>query len=195
MKHKLTGLTTACLLTTLAGAAVAKNVTVSIPMSAIQARSGERGDFYVVNVAVPDEVVGKRLDTVVVEFAVDVSPLAAEDTLATPLVGVYPLTREYTDGVGGEGSAARVDPAAYEDNVSSARPVVVGQDRVLRFDITDIVKGWMREPTSNHGLVIGSLAGPTVGSMYLMDDARGSGAALRVTFFYQDRFGGRVSAK
>lgn len=193
MKHFLLWLAITSLLATDAATAMAGNVSVSIPMNALRTVSGERGDFYVASIAVPGDVIGKRLDTVVVEFAVDVTPLSVEDSLVTPLVGVYPLTRELS-ATGGGGSAS-VDPSAYKGNVPSVRPVANGQTRLLRMDITGIVNGWLRDPLTNHGLVIGSITGPVVGSVLLRDDALDPGIALRVTFYFQDPIADGVSPK
>jgi hypothetical protein len=71
----------------------------------------------------------------------------------------------------------------------------MGEGRVMRVDITDIVKGWLANPSGNHGLVIGALTGPEVGTVSLESAGLGPAAAVRVTFFYQKRFGDRVSVK
>jgi hypothetical protein len=62
-------------------------------------------------------------------------------------------------------------------------------------DITGIVNGWIANPSSNHGLVIGALTGPDVGTVSLASAGLGPATAVRVTFFYQNRSGGRVSTK
>ncbi|HEX6791143.1 MAG TPA: hypothetical protein VF247_07525 [Candidatus Krumholzibacteria bacterium] len=194
MKHMSIWIAAACLFTT-ATAALAKSLTVAVPTTSISVRSGPRGDLYAVRIAVPEGVVGKQLDTVVIEFALDISSISEEDSLATPVVGVYPLTREFSDAVLRQGTVEPMDPTSYQGEVSSARPVVIGQNRVIRMDITRIVRGWIAEPSSNHGLVIGSITGPVVGAVYLSDEALASGSPLRVAFFYQDRSGGRVSTR
>jgi hypothetical protein len=61
-------------------------------------------------------------------------------------------------------------------------------------DITDIVKGWLSNPSSNHGLVIGALTGPNVATVSLQSSSF-DGAAFRVTFCYQNRSGERVSTE
>jgi hypothetical protein len=62
-------------------------------------------------------------------------------------------------------------------------------------DITDMVRGWRASPSSNHGLVVGSLTGLEVGTVSLQNNALAASTALRVTFFYQNRFGERVSTR
>ena len=39
------------------------------------------------------------------------------------------------------------------------------------------------------------LNGPQVGTVTMKDSIRDSGAAVRITFFYQNRFGDRISSR
>jgi hypothetical protein len=64
----------------------------------------------------------------------------------------------------------------------------------VRIDITQIVAGWLAAPSGNHGIVIGTLSGPSVGTISLRSTAM-NGFALRLTFFYQDRSGERMSTR
>jgi len=179
-----TGFLAAALLFALTGPALAKNMTITIPMNDITVKSGERGNYYVVALNPPAELAGKRLDSVFLDFVVDVTPTSPEQAWMAPRVGVFPLTESFT-GVN----------LAYDSTVPSVRAVPTGENQALLVDITNIVKGWLATPSSNHGFVIGSLTGPEVGTVSLKDTALGPGAALRVTFFYQNRFGDRVSAR
>jgi hypothetical protein len=177
------------LLALLVRPASAKEATVSIPMQQVSALSGANGPFYIVKVALPEDIVGKRLDSVIMEFAVDAEQLSLEDSVATPMVGVFPLTQAYSAGARADG----VDTApTFEGVVPSARPIALGERSVVRMDITDVVKGWLDEPASNLGLVIGALTGPKVSTVTLNPTLPKSDFAIRVTFFYQNRFGDRV---
>jgi hypothetical protein len=182
--HRIFRVLAASLLAAFASTAFAKNLTVTIPMQSVDARSGERGDYYVVNFDLPSDLAGKRLDSVFLDFVVDVSPTNEAVADATPLVGVFPLTETLTGA-----------NLKYESDVSSVRPVSLGESQKVRVDVTDVVKGWLANPSRNHGVVIGSLTGPSVGAVSLSDTALGPSVALRVTFFYQNRSGERVSTK
>jgi hypothetical protein len=137
-------------------------------------------------VSIPSEVVGNRLDAVVLEFAVEATASSEADSVATPEVGVFPLTQAFNDGP---------ETPMFEDAVPSVRPVALGANRVVRMDITDIVRGWMNQPSSNHGLVVGSLTGPEVGTVTLKETIPDSEAAIRVTFYYQNRHGEAMSSR
>jgi hypothetical protein len=188
MRHLFTYVLVVAALAAVIGTASAKNATITLPIGGLDARSGARGDYYVVDFAVPDEVIGKRLDSVLLELALDVSANSPEDSDNAPVVGVFPLSQ----------SLASSGPSAtplFETGVASVRPVAVGDNRMLTIDITDIVKGWIAAPATNHGLIIGTLSGPAVGTISLKSAALGPSTALRVTFFYQNRFGDRISER
>jgi hypothetical protein len=173
-----------CAVAVLAGTALARNATITIPLQQISMRESARGDSYVVKFELPADLAGKRLDSVFLDFVVDASPTSEAEADATPLITVYPLT-----------AAATGPSLEYESAVPSVRPIAMGEDQNVQADITDIVKGWLASPSSNYGLVIGALAGPEVATVSLKSDALAAGTALRVTFFYQNRSGERVSKK
>jgi hypothetical protein len=112
----------------------------------------------------------------------DATPTANDDAEERPIVGVYPLTEVLSDG----------EPE-FNASVPSVRSVAMGEGQRVLADITEIVRGWIETPSSNHGLVIGSLTGPKVGIVTLESDGVAAGTTARITFFYQNRFGQRVS--
>lgn len=193
-KRSVTQLFVACAILTLASLALAKNVMVSIPIGEVDVHSGDRGNFYVVSVSIPADVSGNRLDHVFIEFAVDATPTSLEDSVATPEFGVFPLTQPYAGG-GMGGAPGRDALPTIETTVPSVRPVATGENRLVRMDITKIVEGWIANPSSNHGLVIGSLTGPEVGTVTLRSELPGTDGAIRVVFLYQNRFGDRISER
>lgn len=164
--------------------AFGKNVTVSIPLKDVTVRSNDLGDYYVVRFDLPTEIAGKRLDSVFLDMVVDASPTNQAVEGATPILSVLPLTEAF--------AATKL---SYTSNVPSVRPVSMGEGQKVRFDITETVRGWIAHPVTNHGLVIGALSGPPVGTASLKDSALGEGVAMRLTYFYQNRSGERVSTK
>jgi hypothetical protein len=141
----------------------------------------------------PEDVAGKRLDSVFLEFAVDATPLSEEDSVTvTPEVGVFPLTETYQAGGGIGGRNAE---PVFTRLVPSLRPVAGGENRLVKMDVTDTIRGWIANPATNHGLVIGSLTGPEVATVTLKEAIPGGSSPIRITFFYQNRFGDRISAR
>jgi hypothetical protein len=183
-------------LVVLAGPAWGRSATVTVPMGDLSARNGVRGAYYILNVTIPEDVLGRRLDSALMELVVDVTASSPEDSISCPVVGVFPLTGPMgADGLDSGTGTGREGSSGYAAEVPSVRPVAVGENRTLTLDITSIVKGWIADPTTNHGLVIGTLSGPAIGTISLKSETLGPAAAVRVTYFYQDRFGGRVSRK
>jgi hypothetical protein len=179
-------------LSLLVGRVSAEVATISIPIQQVRTHSGERGQFYVINVTIPEDVLGKRLDSVMMEFATSATLLSLEDSLATPVVGVFPLTQAYSETRSATGG---VVAPAFNEIVPSSRPISLGEHRVLRMDITEIARQWLDEPVNNFGLVIGSLTGPRVGLVTLDDMLPGSDFAVRITFFFQDSVRAASSVK
>lgn len=161
-------------------------------MNQVGVHSGERGDFYILSISLPQDLAGKRLDSVFLDFAVDATSLSEEDTIAAE-VGVFPLTQNYVaGGQGGDGPGMNAAPV-FTTLVPSMRPIPAGDSRRLRMDITDIVRGWIANPATNHGLVIGALTGPEVATVTLNNEIPGGTSPVVITFFYQNRFGNRLS--
>jgi hypothetical protein len=162
----------------------AKSVVVQLDAPSVTVRSSQAyGPYYVVNLPVPSEVIGKRLDTVLLEFYVDVAPDGSNGDDVSPAIEVLPLA---------EALAANGSPR-FTTSHPSVRPLSFGEDRKVLVDVTDIVKGWIAEPSSNHGLIVGSFRGPKLGGLDVKSNVVAPGKVLQATFFYQNRFGQRVS--
>ncbi len=169
-----------------AGVAHAKSVLVRVDAQSLDMRASERGPNYIVSVPIPEEVSGKRLDTVLLEFYVDVERAeSVEEIDYFPSIEVFPLSA--APQVGRQLSFSRSHP--------TSRPVPLGEGQRVTIDITDVVKGWIESPSTNHGLVIGSFGGPPIGDLSVRGDVIGGGTAIQATFFYQNRFGQRVSGE
>jgi hypothetical protein len=163
--------------------ALASSITLSVPMRNIATKTDERGTYYLLTVDPPTELAGKRLDNVFVEFVVDVAGSSEGEPMSYE-VGVFPLTERYAG-----------TNLSYESGAAFARVASAGENRRIITDITSAVRNWVANPARNYGLVIGALTGPKVESLSLKDSVLAPDVAVRVTFFYQNRFGGRVSTE
>jgi len=162
----------------------AKSVVVRLSGQALTTGTSDRGIYHVVDLAIPEEISGKRLDTVMLEFYVDVAANEELDMEGfVPSIEVYPLSEAVQVG----------RTPRFTSSYPTSRPVALGERQRVMVDITDVVKGWIGSPETNHGLVIGSFGGPVLGGLDVRDDVIGSGTAIQATFFYQNRFGQRLS--
>lgn len=165
--------------------AASSSVTVAVTTSALSTYSAETQPSYVLSVSIPEELTGKRLDTALLEFYVDAALVESAEIEHSPSIDVRALTAAYS----GSG-----DPQFSVESGGASRPVEVGEQRKVVVDITGIVKAWIESPQSNHGLVIGSLRGSKAGDFSVRTDVLGGGKVATVTFFYQNRFGQRMSS-
>ncbi len=166
-------------------AADASHVTVPVTTSGMASASVDSRPIYVLSLEVPEAVSGKRLDTALLEFYVDAALVSGEEVEHTPSIDVRALTATYSPTGELASSAA----------LGRARPVSVGSGRKVVVDITDIVKAWIASPSSNHGIVVGSLGGSKAGDFTMRSDVLGGGKVATVTFFYQNRSGERISER
>lgn len=165
--------------------ALGKKVTLELRSSDFSKYSvseSSLNNFLVVNFNVPADVIGKRLDAVILEFYVNASLKEGVDEDHIPLIEIYPLTNAYS-GVG----------VPNFSSSSSVRNLKLGESKRAVMDITEIVKNWVTNPTQKHGLIIGSLTGDKSSEFTLRNDAIGGNIAAKITFYYQNRFGGKVS--
>ena len=131
-------LVTLCMFLT-TGAVNAGSITVPVNSAAISAYSlAESQPVFVLNVALPAGIMGKRLDGAFLEFYVDASLLESAEIEHVPSIDVRALKETYT----GSG-----EPTVVSDRGRS-RAILVGTGRRVRVDITDIVKGWIWRVTS-----------------------------------------------
>lgn len=161
----------------------AKSLAVRIDAQSLQSGTSERGTFYFVDLQVPAEISDKRLDAVLLEFYVDVAPDESIEDEYTPSIEVYPLAAPFQRG------RTPVYSAAHP----TSRPIALGTTQRVTVDVTDIVRSWITTPSTNHGLIIGSFGGPRIGDLDVRNDVLGGNTAIQATFFYQNRFGQRLS--
>ncbi len=163
----------------------AKTVVVKVEAQELVKGSFERGSYIVVNLPIPEDVIGKRLDAVILEFYLDVAADEAVGNEYVPSVEVYPLTE-----------ANRVGRSpVYSALHPTSRPVEIGVRQRVQVDISSIVRGWIAEPSTNFGVIIGSFSGPLLDDLNVRSDVLEGGFAIQATFFYQNRFGQRVSSE
>lgn len=165
--------------------ASSKSITSTVDASVAQTRVQlDRGGWYVFPIEVPADIVGKRLDTVLLEFRIDVTLDESENADMTPVIAAYPLEERLSER-----------SPVFATSFPSARNVKPGNDQAVLVDITDIVRRWIADPSSNHGVVVGSFTGPKLNGLELENGWAGPGKIARVTFFYQDRSGERLSTR
>jgi hypothetical protein len=165
--------------------AQASRLTVPVTTSGMTSATSRNRPFYVLTVDVPEDLSGKRLDTATLEFYVDAALVSGEEAEHSPTIDVRALTAAYSPN----------DELSSSSALGRARPVPLGHNRKVVVDITDMVKAWIASPSSNHGIVVGSLGGSKAGDFTVRSDVLGGSKVATVTYFYQNRSGERISER
>ena len=161
---------------TMTGNAKADRIAVKLTESDIKTitpADQSLGSYYVAKIDLPLEIVGKELLGGILEVAVDVGARNVGDyTNEAPMLEVYALTGDLGE---------TLDPSKFKTPSPARRNVVAGSNRNVRINITEIVKDFIRNPSSNHGIVFGSLTNTRDGYF----DLKASGGALAtITYLY-----------
>lgn len=161
--------------------AEAKKHAVYLDDASVVARSypDSGGYYYTVELEVPDEIKGKELYGAFLEFYVDVTGAARDSaSVRIPILEIYALTSSY----GGQ-----IDPTKFDRLTGSARNTPPGDDQRMLVDITGIVKKYIQNKSTNHGLIIGGLEGVRNGSFTWKRDWFQSSKPAKITFHYDNR--------
>jgi hypothetical protein len=165
--------------------AEAESVTIELGQGVRSHADAVVGDAAVLQFNLPAVLAGKRIDTAVLEFYVDAGLKAEVADGEVPVVDIAALTGAYDSA----------KPLALDAAPAASRHVRVGENRRVAVDITSLVKAWQTGTKENHGIALGALTGTRSGTFALRDGTLGSGVKARITIFYQNRFGNRVSSQ
>lgn len=145
----------------------------SADITVVAPEDTSRGDFYVVRIDVPPVAENKELLKAILEFTMDVSAISINDYVNdTPVFEVYASTADF-DG--------RLNTEAFRRPSSMRRNVRDGENRLVKIDVTEVVKAFLAEPSSNHGLIAGSLTGVRDGVFVIKPSG---GTYAKITYYY-----------
>jgi hypothetical protein len=160
----------------------AKQLVVALGSQHLDVHSpGEQalGDYYTLSLPIPAAVEGAELFGAYLEFYVDVDAReVGEVTSNSPTLDVYALTGEVAQGFDEEDLGT---PAMAPGNV------MVGSNRRVLRDVTTIVRSYLDESASNHGLILGSLTGERDGLFTLKTGVLSEGVVARLILHYRRR--------
>jgi hypothetical protein len=133
------------------------------------------GDYYVLKFQVPVNLKEDDLEWAFLEFFVDVASIEKDKfTNECLLIQVYALKTEFS---------GKIDPDQFAtQTIPTIRNVVVGKDRLLVFDITEIVRSFLANPENNNGLIICSLGGTRDGIFSIRNDKFNGAGIAKFTF-------------
>ena len=137
------------------------------------------GDFYTLQVQVPGIIQGKELYAALLEFYTDVFSVKISGRYSrTPVIEAYELKTAF---------AGVVNPTQFETSSVALTNVVSGQNKRVILDITAIIKSYLANPASNHGIILGSLTASRDGKFSIRSGQIGAGTVARITYHYDSR--------
>ncbi len=136
------------------------------------------GQCYTVQYALPDDLTSQQVERAVLELYVDVRAKTREDYInEAPILEVYAPTEAFAGGV----DLKKVDIATR-----AGRPIALGAKRLVRIDVTRVVRAHASKTLANYGLVIGSLSGMREGDFTIVADMFPDGAIGRLNIYTSD---------
>ena len=118
------------------------------------------GRYYTLTYQLPAGLQSGRLERAILELYVDVSVKVREEHLnEAPVLEVYALRAPY---------AGAFEAKDLDEGTRVVRPVTLGENRRVLFDITKIVRAYLTGTTGNNGLIVGSLTGMREGDFRLV---------------------------
>lgn len=160
----------------------AEKTSVMIRANDVAARSEQDptiGQYYTIQYALPEKLTGQQVERAILELYVDVRAKAREDYVnQAPTLEVYAPTEALTGGV---------EIESLDGETRAGRPVALGEGRLVRIDVTKIIRAHLSGALENDGLVIGSLSGMREGDFTVIENRFPDGAAARLNIYARDQ--------
>jgi hypothetical protein len=136
------------------------------------------GKYYTLALPIPEVVEGKEILGAYLELYLDVDAREIDEVVSdTPHLDVFTLTQSLGESMSAEALGEAIPEPGY---------VMRGENRRVLRDITGIVRSVLATPTSNHGLILGSLTGVRDGLFTVKSSVLDQGVVARLIIHYRD---------
>jgi hypothetical protein len=166
------------LLTASTAVVPSEQITVMIHQNDATARAEEDttvGQYYTVQYTLPQGMTAGQLDRAVLEFYVDVRSKDRDGYVdAAPMLEVFAAAGALQGDV---------DAEDLDIDTRAGRPVALGDGRLVRIDVTKIVRAHVSGNLTNNGIVIGSMTGMREGDFTIATDRFPGGAVARLNIY------------
>lgn len=171
-----------CLTCTYPSSAFAAKLSVPLTTANVSTHGSSfetLGDYSTISIDIPEQIQGKDIYGAYLELYLDVGALEYEGQVNNaPSLEVYALKAAF------EGSE---DASQFGQSSFGPRNVVLGEKKRVLIDITNIIKTYLQNPESNHGLIIGSLTGARDGLFTIKQDVISKDALGQINYYYDNR--------
>ena len=141
--------------------------------------SAARGSYYTLEFSVPREVVGKEIYGAFLELYADVAGVARDTaSVSIPVLEVYALKSAFTGSI---------NPGQFDRSAGLVLNVKPGTSERIVLDVTAAVVRAIKDPTKNHGLILGGLEGDREGTITVRSNVLGSGRVAKLRIHYDNR--------
>jgi len=131
--------------------AMAASVTVAAGELAIITDPETAESRALLRFELPDELEGVTVEFATVEYAASVSP---GDTTGALTLDVFPVTTEWHGDTVGWADGWSTAGGDFDREVHAVWTALSGESSVVRFDVTDMVAGWLSGTHPNHGIIV-----------------------------------------
>ena len=162
-----------CLILILLGVSTARAAVNGTSETAIVTEHavGDGTKFYSLTIPIPEGVT--TVAQAWLEFRADISAKDLDGFVdPAPVLDVLALQSAMT----GDAIPSKFAPTT----VPMSRPVAIGEDRLVRIDVTEFVRKILAEPTKNQGIVLGPLTADKRGIFTIIEGGLGPGVTARV---------------
>jgi len=136
------------------------------------------GKYYTLAIPIPEAIDGKEIFGAYLELYLDVDAREIDELVSdTPHLDVYTLTQSLGESMSEEALGTAAPEPGY---------VMRGENRRVVRDITGIVRGYLDAPSSNYGLILGSLTGVRDGLFTVKSGVLDQGVVARLIVHYRD---------
>jgi hypothetical protein len=161
------------------GESLAERIAVAVDANSLTTITPQEeglGNYYLLQIDVPEKLNGKEFLGAFLEFNADVAARSINDYINdTPVLEVYALSEDYGN---------ELDPSKFNTNSLMRRNIRSGNNRSIKIDIKKIVKDVMSNPQNNHGIMIGSLTNSRDGLFTIKSS---NGRLATITYYYMEK--------
>ena len=167
----------------LAASSHAAEYVIDVPASAVASVEGAAGRSWKrFHAALPSQASTVRVDGAFLDVRVSAASVLDASSALVPIVEVA----EYSEPEGERTSFVAAD------KVASRLPVRAGTSRVVRLDVTHVVRSAIARGETSFDFVLGAVTEGATGS-FTIDTLDERGGKARLSVIYQPRFGNRAS--
>ena len=127
----------------------------------------------------PDQLAGVTIELAIVEFRASVT---SSDTTGVLMLDAFPVTAEWSSGTAAWTEGWDTPGGDFDRSQHGLWAVATGQNSLVKFDVTGMVRAWVSGSSTNQGLIVQAASGMIGGAEPV--SAVGGRSGLTLTVYY-----------